>query len=273
MAAPPPASAAPFGFRPPQRRITVRCKVVGGAQFEFDLDPASTVRAMKVTLGAKLEEQGCGVAMEHFRLLAKGRFLVDDATVRECKVSKGSKLLLLGSDERTVEPPAKEIVESTEAVGEAAAALHVVREWDADATDEGDPALDRAEQVDKTRCWTCNKGLGLTGVECRCGYTFCSHHRYAECHECDFDHKTYFRGILEKQLLGGVAVRDCEKEKAAVDLDAPLAEAVDIFPSPSASTKILDVQVFAARVLSIHRCERAALQALKAAQTPRLQLL
>jgi len=56
----------------------------------------------------------------------------------------------------------------------------------------------KQEQTDKTKCWTCSKKCGLTGFECRCGYIFCSKHRHAEDHLCDFDHKTAGRAILEK---------------------------------------------------------------------------
>lgn len=56
----------------------------------------------------------------------------------------------------------------------------------------------KEEQKDKTRCWFCQKKCGLTGFECRCGYTFCAKHRYAEEHNCDFDHKGAGREILAK---------------------------------------------------------------------------
>mmetsp|Transcript_46532 Transcript_46532/g.134037 ORF Transcript_46532/g.134037 Transcript_46532/m.134037 type:complete len:239 (-) Transcript_46532:45-761(-) len=57
---------------------------------------------------------------------------------------------------------------------------------------------EREEQKDKTKCWACSKKCGLTGFECRCGYVFCSKHRYAEDHQCDFDHKGKGREILAK---------------------------------------------------------------------------
>jgi hypothetical protein len=57
---------------------------------------------------------------------------------------------------------------------------------------------EREEQKDKTKCWNCSKKCGLTGFECRCGYVFCAKHRYAEDHNCDFDHKGKGRDILRK---------------------------------------------------------------------------
>jgi len=67
------------------------------------------------------------------------------------------------------------------------------------ATEEPTPEEPpREEQKDRTKCWTCSKKCGLTGFECRCGYVFCSKHRYAEDHNCDFDHKGKGREILAK---------------------------------------------------------------------------
>lgn len=66
------------------------------------------------------------------------------------------------------------------------------------AAESSEPAKVREEQTDKTKCWTCSKKCGLTGFECRCGYVFCSKHRHAEDHLCDFDHKTAGREIIAK---------------------------------------------------------------------------
>jgi len=56
----------------------------------------------------------------------------------------------------------------------------------------------KEEQKDKTKCWFCGKKCGLTGFECKCGYTFCAKCRHAEDHNCDFDHKGRGREILAK---------------------------------------------------------------------------
>lgn len=53
-------------------------------------------------------------------------------------------------------------------------------------------------QTNKSRCWNCRKKTGLTGFECRCGYTFCATHRYADQHACSFDFKAADRAVLEK---------------------------------------------------------------------------
>eukprot|EP00397_Hematodinium_sp_SG-2012_P004572 GEMP01004584.1.p1 GENE.GEMP01004584.1~~GEMP01004584.1.p1 ORF type:complete len:243 (-),score=81.33 GEMP01004584.1:3303-4031(-) len=65
--------------------------------------------------------------------------------------------------------------------------------------------VERPVQEKKTRCWTCNKRIGLAGFDCRCGYVFCGAHRYAEQHNCDFDFKTSGRELLRKQNLKVVA--------------------------------------------------------------------
>lgn len=52
------------------------------------------------------------------------------------------------------------------------------------------------QQVNTSRCWTCNKKVGLTAIKCRCGYTFCGTHRHADKHSCTFD----FRGEGRAQL-------------------------------------------------------------------------
>lgn len=39
------------------------------------------------------------------------------------------------------------------------------------------------------RCHSCNKKTGLTGFVCKCKNNFCSEHRHAESHSCDFDYK------------------------------------------------------------------------------------
>mmetsp|Transcript_36843 Transcript_36843/g.106215 ORF Transcript_36843/g.106215 Transcript_36843/m.106215 type:complete len:320 (+) Transcript_36843:87-1046(+) len=63
---------------------------------------------------------------------------------------------------------------------------------------------ERRSRQDATRCFTCNKKIGLTGFQCQCGYFFCSAHRHAEDHACTFDHKARGREILAKQSAQGL---------------------------------------------------------------------
>lgn len=81
------------------------------------------------------------------------------------------------------------------------------------AAGEPEAPAEKKEQTDKTKCWYCGKKCGLTGFTCRCGYVFCSKHRYAEEHNCVFDHKEMGRNLLAKanpniSLDGGGASHD-----------------------------------------------------------------
>lgn len=44
-------------------------------------------------------------------------------------------------------------------------------------------------QENTSRCWICNKKIGLTGFKCKCEYYFCPTHRYSDRHDCPFDYK------------------------------------------------------------------------------------
>jgi len=49
------------------------------------------------------------------------------------------------------------------------------------------------------RCFTCAKKLSLAvRFSCRCGPTFCSEHRYADKHSCQFDYKGAAATLLTK---------------------------------------------------------------------------
>jgi hypothetical protein len=68
------------------------------------------------------------------------------------------------------------------------------------ATITSDEGPDKAEQLKKpkNRCRVCNKRVGLTGFDCRCGGLFCATHRYDTAHDCTFDYKTAGREQLRK---------------------------------------------------------------------------
>ncbi|CAA2969445.1 zinc finger A20 and AN1 domain-containing stress-associated 8-like [Olea europaea subsp. europaea] len=48
------------------------------------------------------------------------------------------------------------------------------------------------------RCTTCQKRVGLTGFNCRCGNLFCSVHRYSDKHDCSFDYQMAARDVIAK---------------------------------------------------------------------------
>jgi len=54
----------------------------------------------------------------------------------------------------------------------------------------------KAVQTNTSRCWSCNKKIGLLGFKCKCEYFFCSEHRYSDKHECSFDYKAQGKQLL-----------------------------------------------------------------------------
>ena len=91
--------------------------------------------------------------------------------------------------------------------------------------DEGG-AAQPAKQANKNRCYSCNKRVGFTGFECRCGFVYCATHRHANKHACSFDFKAMGRDAVAKANPAVIAekvdkVRDacfvCADSKAAND--------------------------------------------------------
>merc|ERR1712137_845923 len=72
-------------------------------------------------------------------------------------------------------------------------------EESASGSDGAEAPPPKEEQKDKTRCFLCNKKIGLLGFQCKCLYIFCDVHRHAEDHNCSFDHKSWGQEILKKQ--------------------------------------------------------------------------
>jgi len=59
-----------------------------------------------------------------------------------------------------------------------------------------DPVDAPDQPADSSRCFLCNKKLGLLNFKCRCGEYFCRPHQHAESHDCAFDYK----GLHQKNL-------------------------------------------------------------------------
>ncbi|XP_046673178.1 uncharacterized protein LOC124362585 [Homalodisca vitripennis] len=72
-----------------------------------------------------------------------------------------------------------------------------------------EPLLSNKKIFDKKsrlRCAECKKRLSLTNTfECRCGFAFCSYHRYSETHHCTYDFKKESRKMLEQAIPSVVA--------------------------------------------------------------------
>ena len=63
---------------------------------------------------------------------------------------------------------------------------------------EGAEEPPKKVQTNTSRCWTCNRKIGLLGFQCKCEYFFCSEHRYSDKHECHFDFKAKGKQELTK---------------------------------------------------------------------------
>jgi len=68
----------------------------------------------------------------------------------------------------------------------------------ASSSENGEEDQPKKIQTDTTRCWSCNKKVGLLGFKCRCDYVFCSMHRYSDKHICSFDYKAMQKANLQK---------------------------------------------------------------------------
>lgn len=68
-----------------------------------------------------------------------------------------------------------------------------------------DSTLENQKPAIAGRCYQCNKKVGIYGFSCRCGFNFCSSHRYADAHDCNFDYKTFEREQLRKTNQAVVA--------------------------------------------------------------------
>eukprot|EP00898_Chlorokybus_atmophyticus_P003852 jgi/Chlat1/4468/Chrsp29S04416 len=67
------------------------------------------------------------------------------------------------------------------------------------ATGSAGPAEDLKKlQKGGNRCFSCSKRVGLTGFKCRCGFTYCTTHRYSDKHNCTFDYKAAGRDAIAK---------------------------------------------------------------------------
>ncbi|KRX09400.1 hypothetical protein PPERSA_04706 [Pseudocohnilembus persalinus] len=78
----------------------------------------------------------------------------------------------------------------------------------------------KPKQENKERCWNCNRKCGLNGIECKCGFVYCSKHRLPEQHDCQFDHKQRARELNKQKLEDGQThISKLEKMDSQTDQD------------------------------------------------------
>jgi hypothetical protein len=58
----------------------------------------------------------------------------------------------------------------------------------------------RPQQTNIKACWHCKRKVGYEGIQCKCRYYFCGHHRYPDEHDCPYDHRKLQRKRLETKL-------------------------------------------------------------------------
>ena len=56
------------------------------------------------------------------------------------------------------------------------------------------------KQADPSRCFSCNKRVGLLGVNCKCTLIFCNLHRLPEEHSCTVDYRKLGKEKLSKEI-------------------------------------------------------------------------
>ena len=54
------------------------------------------------------------------------------------------------------------------------------------------------KQLNTSRCYTCNKKIGLLGFKCKCEFVYCAAHRAEDKHSCTFDYKAQGKELLTR---------------------------------------------------------------------------
>ena len=67
-----------------------------------------------------------------------------------------------------------------------------------DASPPMPPPEPPKKQVNTSRCFACNKKIGLLGFKCKCEFVFCATHRAEDKHSCAFDYKAQGKELLTR---------------------------------------------------------------------------
>jgi len=68
----------------------------------------------------------------------------------------------------------------------------------APAAEDDDTPEPPKKQANTSRCFTCNKKIGLLGFKCKCEFFYCAEHRYSDKHACAFDYKAQGKELLTR---------------------------------------------------------------------------
>ncbi|KAH9648096.1 zinc finger A20 and AN1 domain-containing stress-associated protein 8 [Citrus sinensis] len=89
------------------------------------------------------------------------------------------------------------------------------------------------------RCTTCNKRVGLTGFNCRCGNLFCAVHRYSDKHGCPFDYRTAAREAIAKANPVMIFRTSLQLYSLLIGKDSLVGSSVYLFAALGASLKLI----------------------------------
>uniref|UniRef100_A0A8C4TBV5 AN1-type zinc finger protein 6 n=1 Tax=Erpetoichthys calabaricus TaxID=27687 RepID=A0A8C4TBV5_ERPCA len=118
---------------------------------------------------------------------------------KECSVTEVGPAL--SNEELQGATPEGTSVESTEGSVAGSGVDHFVcgTNGSSQTSTEGQEKSPEKPKQRKNRCFLCQKKVGLTGFDCRCGNLFCSIHRYSDTHNCTFDYKADAAEKLRKE--------------------------------------------------------------------------
>ena len=137
----------------------------------FEKNINTTGKSLKLS-----KELGFALSVDQHCFLFSGRWMDDQTVLSDCRIDSGNELLLMKSE---LQP------ECADTAVRALADIDVLRFGDEDAgREESDCAAgqepsvsdweSRVFQSEVTACWNCSRNIGLTRIQCKCGYHFCA---------------------------------------------------------------------------------------------------
>lgn len=206
--------------------LSIVVKEMGGKTVTLDVSPSETVASLKARVAESHQ-----IPVGEQKLAWRGKNLEDEAMLSTYRLRKRATLLLMrtpaaaaahnsaslnGSDADLGVPPKPCLkncgfygLEETEGycsqchqeLKKEKEEEDAKRAAELKAKEEAERAereAKRPKQEDVTRCYKCNKRVGITIIQCRCGYSFCAKHRYSVAHDCTYDYKHSGRDQLRK---------------------------------------------------------------------------